>query len=111
MSSRVKQQFIQDMQLAGLARSTQKVYLASVMRFVRFTRTRPQDATEAQVADYLRGLINQGRCHGTIQQVRGALQFIFQNTLQRHWGLFKKRSPQSVAGVCPRPRLTPSVAA
>jgi site-specific recombinase XerD len=111
MSSSVKQQFIQDMQLAGLAQSTQKVYLASVMRFVRFTRTRPQDATEAQVAEYLRGLISQGQCHGTIQQVRGALQFIFQNTLQRRWGLFKKRLLQYVVGVCPRPRPTPIVAA
>jgi len=111
MSSSVKQQFIQDMQLAGLARSTQRVYLASVMRFVRFTRTRPQDATEQQVAGYLRGLINQGQCQGTIQQVRGALQFIFQNTLQRRWGLFKKKLRQYVAGVCPRPRATPSVAA
>jgi hypothetical protein len=111
MSSSVKQQFIRDMQLAGLAASTQRVYLASVMRFVKRTRTRPQDATEEQVAGYLRGLINQGQCQGTIQQVRGALQFIFQNTLQRRWGLFKKRLPQSVAGVCPRPRPTPSAAA
>jgi hypothetical protein len=111
MSSSVKQRFIQDMQLAGLAASTQKVYLASIVRFVKRTRTRPQDATEEQVAGYLRGLINQGQCQGTIQQVRGALQFIFQNTLQRRWGLFKKRSPQYVAGVCPRLRATPSAAA
>ncbi len=111
MSSSVKQQVIRDMQLAGLAASTQKVYLASIVRFVRLTRTRPQDATEEQVAEYLRGLINQGQCQGTIRQVRGALQFIFQNTLQRQWGLFKKRLPPGVGSVCPRLRATRSVAA
>jgi hypothetical protein len=111
MSSSVKQQVIRDMQLAGLAASTQRVYLASIVRFVKRTRTRPQDATEEQVAEYLRGLISQGQCRGTIQQVRGALQFVFQNTLQRRWGLFKKRLPRSVVGVCPRPPATGSVAA
>jgi hypothetical protein len=111
MSSSVKQQVIRDMQLAGLAASTQRVYLASIVRFVKCTRTRPQDATEAQVAEYLRGLIGQGRCQGTVQQVRGALQFVFQNTLQRRWGLFKKRLPPSVVGVCPRPPATGSAAA
>jgi hypothetical protein len=111
MSSSVKQQVIRDMQMAGLAESTQRVYLASIVRFVKRTRTRPQDATEEQVAEYLRGLISRGQCQGTIRQVRGALQFVFENTLARQWGLFKKRLPRCVAGVCPRPLATPSVAA
>ena len=111
MSSSVKQQVIRDMQLAGLAPASQEVYLASIVRFVRRTRTRPQDATEAQVADYLRGLINQGQCQGTIRQVRAALKFIFLNTLQRPWGLLKKGLPLSVVGVCPRPLAMPSAAA
>jgi hypothetical protein len=110
MSSSVKQQVIRDMQLAGLAEATRKVYLASIVRFVRLTRTRPQDATEEQVTGYLLGLINQGQCQGTIRQVCGALKFIFQNTLQRQWGLFKKRLPPSVVSVCPRLRTMPSVA-
>ncbi len=111
MSSSVKQQVIRDMQLAGLAASTQKVYLASIVRFVNRTRTRPQDATEEQVAEYLRGLINQGQCQGTIRQVRGALKFIFLNTLQRPWGLFKKGLPRCVVGVCPTLPAMPIVAA
>ena len=102
MSSSVKQQVIEDLQMAGLAPGTQKLYLANIVCFVNRTRVRPQDATEAQVADYLRGLIQQGRCQGTIKTVRYALQFIFQNTLRRQWGLFKKESPPRVASVCPR---------
>ena len=72
MSNNVKQQLIQDLQMAGLAPSTQKTYLDIVVRFVRRTRTRPQDASEAQVAEYLRGLIGQGQCQGTIKPARSA---------------------------------------
>jgi hypothetical protein len=111
MSNSVKQQLIQDLQMAGLAPSTQKTYLAIVVRFANRTRTRPQDATEAQVAEYLRGLIGQGQCQGTIKTARSALQFVFENTLQRQWGLFKKGSPPSVASVCPRPPAMPSAGA
>ena len=88
MSSSVKQQVIEDLQLAGLAPGTQKIYLAIIVRFVNRTRIRPQDASEEQVAQYLRGLIQSGQCQGTIRPVRSALQFIFQNTLGRQWGLF-----------------------
>jgi hypothetical protein len=110
MSSSVKQQFIEDMQLAGLCLGTQKRYLEIIVRFVRRTRTRPQDATEALVAEYLRGLISEGRCQGTIAPTRGALKFVFQNTLGRQWELFKKRSPPHVASVCPRPLAMSSAA-
>lgn len=111
MSSSVKQQLIEDLQMAGLAPGTQKTYLAIVVRFVNRTRTRPQDATEQQVAQYLRGLIQDGMCQGTLRPVRSALQFLFQNTLGREWGLFKKESPPRVASVCPPPPPMPSAAA
>ena len=111
MSSSVKQEFIQDLQMAGLAPKTQKEYLGAVLRFVRRTGTRPQDATEAQVAGYLRELVQRGRCQGTIKPNRYGLQFIFTNTLGRPWSLFKKESPPAVASVCPRPPATPSAAA
>jgi hypothetical protein len=111
MSDSIKQQVIEDLQMAGLAPSTQKIYLAIIVRFVNRTRIRPQDATEAQVAEYLRGLINQGKCQGTVRPIRSALQFIFQNTLARQWGLFKKGSPPRVASVCPMRRAAPTAAA
>jgi len=111
MSSSVKQQVIEDLQLAGLAPQTQKIYLRLIVQFVKRTRTRPQDATETQVAQYLRGLIQRGQCEGTIRPIRSALQFIFENTLRRPWGLFKKESPRRVGGVCPRPPAMRSVAA
>jgi hypothetical protein len=111
MSSSVKQQVIEDLQMAGLAPATRKLYLTLIVRFVNRTRIRPQDATEAQVAQYLRGLIQSGLCQGTIKTNRAALQFVFQNTLRRNWDLFKKESPPRVGGVCPPPPPTPSAAA
>lgn len=106
----VKQQLIEDLRMAGLAARTQKNYLDIVVRFVNRTRTRPQDATETQVADYLRGLIEQGQCQGTIKPIRSALKFVFENTLGRQWNLFKKESPPHGASVCPPPPPTRSAA-
>ena len=111
MSDSVKQQVIEDLQMAGLAPSTQKIYLAIIVRFVKHTRIRPQDATEAQVAEYFRSLINQGKCQGTVRPIRSALQFVFQNTLARQWGLFKKGSHPGGASVCPTRRAAPTAAA
>jgi hypothetical protein len=111
MGESVKQQLIEDLQMAGLAPSTQQAYLGIVVRFVNRTGVRPQDATEAQVAEYLRGLICRGVCQGTIKPVRRALQFVFENTLGRQWGLFKKRSPPGVASACPRRPAMPSAGA
>lgn len=109
MSSSVKQQVIQDMKMAGLAPLTQKLYLDVILRFVARTRIRPQDATEAQVADYLRHEVERGMCQGTIKPTKCALQFIFLNTLGRPWNLFKKESPPLAASVCPRPPAKRSV--
>ncbi len=111
MSVSVKQQLIGDLQLSGLAISSQKIYLGNVVRFVRQTRIRPQDATEQQVAAYLRGLIEKGQCQGTIATARSALQFVFENTLRRQWDLFKKGSPLNAVSGCPRLRARTSAAA
>ena len=111
MSSSVKQQFIEDLKMAGLAPATQELYLRAVLRFVVRTHLRPQDATEGQVADYLREQIQRGLGQGAIRPTKCALQFIFENTLGRQWPVFKKRSPPFAASVCPRFPATPSVAA
>jgi hypothetical protein len=107
----VRQQVIEDMKMAGLSALTQKMYLEIILRFVRRTRLRPQDASEAQVAGYLREMIGRGLCAGTIIPTKSALRFLFCNTLQRQWDLFKKRSPLPAASVCPsRPALSSAAA-
>lgn len=107
----VKQQVIQDMKMAGLAPLTQQLYLEIILRFVRRTRLRPQDATETQVEQYLREMIERGLCQGTIVPTKCALQFLFCNTLRRQWDLFKKRSPPPGASVFPRRPVRSNAAA
>jgi hypothetical protein len=46
-----------------------------------------------------------------MRPIRAALQFVFQNTLGRDWGLFKKESPARDASVCPTPPAMPNAAA
>jgi hypothetical protein len=95
----VKQQVIDDLRMSGLAPQTQQLYLDIILRFVRRTRLRPQDASEAQVAGYLRMQIERGLSRGTILPTKCALQFIFHNTLRREWDLFKKESTPRAASV------------
>ena len=97
MISSVKQQFIQDLKMAGLAPATQELYLRAVLRFVRRTKIRPQDATEGQVADYLREQIQRGLGQGAIRPTKCGLQFIFENTLGRQWPVFKKTRSANLA--------------
>jgi hypothetical protein len=111
MSSSVKQQVIEDLQMAGLGQGTQKIYVGHIVQFANRTQTRPQDASEDQVAAYLRERIQEGKCQGTIRPIRAALQFVFQNTLGRDWRLFKKKLLRRGAGVCPRLPVMLSAAA
>ena len=90
MSSTIRKQVIADMKVAGLAATTQQDYLGVMDRFIRTTWESPEQATEEQVAGYLRAQIEGGMSQGGFKQTRFALQFLFENTLRREWGLFKK---------------------
>jgi hypothetical protein len=102
MSSSVKQQFLIDMQLAGLSESSRSIYQRAVERFLASSAVAAEEVSEAQLGEYFRGLVACGLCQGTIRPARCALEMFFQGTLGREWGLFKKRSPPSGASVCPR---------
>jgi hypothetical protein len=95
MSSTVRQQVIADMKVAGLAPTTQRVYLQAMERFIRATWVVPEQATEAQVEAHLRAQVERGISQGGFKQARHGLQFLFENTLRRDWGLFKKSAEPS----------------
>lgn len=101
MHSSVMQRFTQEMQLSGVSASTQQVYVDTVERFVRRTGLDPLDATEAQVADYLREQIARGLVQNTLVPIKCALQMLFERALDRDWRLFKKGSPPRDGGDCP----------
>lgn len=83
-------QFIRDMQVAGHGEGTQQTYLGAVQQFIQATWVSPAEASQEHMQTYLIGLRTRDVAGETFRVQRFALQFLFQNTLAREWGLFKK---------------------
>jgi len=90
MSNTIKDQFVRDMQVAGLSAGTQARYLSCVNGFLKTTWVSPPLVTEQDVQDFLIGLRDAQVARETFRGHRYALQFLFENTLGRDWALFKK---------------------
>jgi len=90
MSNEIRDQFVRDMQVAGLSSGTQRRYLSSVNVFLRSTWASPASATERDVQCFLIAQRDLGVARETFRGYRYALQFLFVNTLGRGWPLFKK---------------------
>jgi hypothetical protein len=103
---------IEDMKLAGLARSTQAVYVDAVRKLAAHYRRSPDGLNEEEVRAYLVGLRERGVARGTFKSNHYGIQFLYRHTLDRDWPLFsKKRFASRGRGACP-PRLpTPRSAA
>ena len=90
MSNEIRDQFVRDMQVAGLSSGTQTRYLSCVHGFLKATWVSPSSVTERDVQDFLIGLREAQVARETFRGHRYALQFLFANTLGRDWPLFKK---------------------
>jgi len=90
MSHEIRDQFVRDMQVAGLATGTQARYLSSVNGFFKVAWLEPASVTERDIQEFLIGLREQGVARETFRGYRYALQFLFANSLGRDWALFKK---------------------
>ena len=90
MSVKIKEQFVRDMQVAGLAESSQETYVLAANGFFKHCWVGAEDATERQVQDYLASFRERDAARETFRVARYALEFLFTNTLQRDWPLFKK---------------------
>ncbi len=86
-----REQFINDMVLAGLAPEAQRVYLDAIDSVVRHYWQDPAMLTEQQVQDYIIERLKNDLPKGTYKVIRYALRFFFINTLGRDWTLFKKK--------------------
>lgn len=102
MSHKIRDQFVQDMQMAGLAPSTQARYLKLVDRFFKSTWLTPHAVTERDVQAFLADLRTQDVARETFRGYRYALQALFVDTLDRDWALFKKNSARPPSNVCHR---------
>jgi len=107
----LRQRFIKDMTLAGLAPGTQATYLTIILKFVQHCgNIPPQFMTEQQVEQYIdERLFRVAR--GTFPTEFAALKALFHRTLGRDWAIFtKKKSPVPDAFGSPLPNLTRIVA-
>ncbi len=90
MSNAIRDQFVRDMQVAGLSTGTRTRYLSCVNGFLKASWVSPSTVTEREVQDFLIGLREAKVARETFRGYRYALQFLFMNTLGRDWPLFKK---------------------
>ena len=76
--TQLRRRMIEDMTLAGLAASTQAVYLQGVRRLAAHYRRSPDQLSEAEVRSYLLHLRDQrGVARGTFKPHHGGIQFLF----------------------------------
>ncbi len=87
----LKSQFVTDMELAGMARTSRKTYLDAVEQLIKHCWCSPAELTERQVNNYILERHRQNPAKGTFKVIRFALRFFFQETLGRDWHLFKKK--------------------
>ena len=106
----LRQRFIDDMHLAGLADGTQSNYIRIITAFVRRCGNIPPDKmTEQQVEQYLRDRLK-NTARGTFQVEFAALRFLFCNTLLVDWPIFtKKKSHAQNGSDCQSPSLMKTV--
>ncbi len=86
----IREQFIKDMQTAGLAKETQKRYLKNVDLFFKAVWCSPEEVTEAMVQDFIIAVRNRNLARETFRGYHYALKCFFVETLHRDWDLLKK---------------------
>ena len=96
----LRQRMTEDMQLRGLAPSTQQVYLRYVEQLAVFTGTSPDLATDEDFRQFFLALHKQRGCSRSTATVAiAAFKFLFEHTLQRPWprlDLFRPRPTQTL---------------
>lgn len=93
----LRKRFIEDMQLRGLAPSTQEVYVQAIRQIAKHYHQSPDQLSEEQIREYFLHLTqvrHVSRSHATISLC--ALKFFFERTLQRRWPVFALARPRPV---------------
>ena len=83
----LRSKMIEDMRTAGLAPSTQAVYLQGVRALAAHYRRSPDLLGEER-----------GAALGTFKPHHGGIQFLFCRTLDREWSLFSKKESIHLSG-------------
>jgi hypothetical protein len=112
MTTKLRNRMIADMTAAGLAASTQEVYIHSARALAAYYRRSPDLLSEAEARGYLLHLRDgRGVARGTYAPCYGGIRFLFAHTLERDWPLFlKKESVRPSASACLMSYRTPKPA-
>ena len=99
--SALRARMIEDMKLAGLAATTQEIYLQAVRSLAKHFKRSPELLAEEEVRRYLLG-VRERYARGSFKTCHYGIQFFYRNTLDKDWALFKKRSGFPSRGGCRR---------
>lgn len=90
--SPLRQRMIQDMELAGLTKGTQRTYINAVCALQKKMGRRPDQLTEKEVYQYILWLREEsGKARGTFITHAYGLKFFFYRSLNLDWPLFTKK--------------------
>jgi site-specific recombinase XerD len=87
--SKLGQRMLEDMQLHGLAKGTQRNYFASVKTLAHHHQLRASQLSEEQVREFFLFLVNEKKLSPpTIKLYYYGIKFFFEKTLGREWHIF-----------------------
>jgi integrase/recombinase XerD len=94
--TKLRQRFIADMQLRGLAPRTQQAYLYQLIRLAKYTNKSPDAISEEELRAYLLYLKNvKQESASTFSQTLSAMKGLYTWTLQREWHTLQFAKPQT----------------
>ncbi len=83
----LRQRFIEDMQLRGLAPTTQKSYIHYVVEYAKYYNTSPEHLDLEAIRQYELYLLQERKLSAeSINSFVSAIQFLYQVTLEMPWG-------------------------
>lgn len=93
--TKLREKMVEDLQLRGLAPSTQKIYVGAVQRLAEHYRKSPDKITEDELREYFLYLvqIREVSPH-TLRTALCGIKFFYQHTLQREWVTFDLIRPR-----------------
>jgi integrase/recombinase XerD len=87
---KLREQMKGDLELRGLSRRTQEIYLSQVRDFSRHFNRSPLHLGEKEIKEYLLYLIREKRAsYSLVNQCYCALKFLYETTLGRKWVMEK----------------------
>ena len=82
----LRQKFLQDLELAGLAERTREAYVRALRQLAQFYNQSPDTLSEAQVRDFFSHLKNERHfARGSLTIAYSGIKFFFRRTAPRDW--------------------------